>query len=170
MVLSLLINITMAVLLIVTIVYCRRVNQRIQVLQDSRSELAQIVREFDESTERATKSIAEIHEVTHRLSENMQHKIDKANFLVGDLQTMIDKGNRVVGIAEGAMRSSHAASIPTTPPKSMRRGVEAIAVNTPASSGGAAMSISEEGEGNRRVRQRSRAEQEVLDALKNKGE
>ncbi|MFZ4124831.1 MAG: DUF6468 domain-containing protein [Rickettsiales bacterium] len=168
MVLSLLINIMMAVLLIVTIVYCRRVNQRIQVLQDSRSELAQIIREFDESTERATKSIAEIHEATHRLSENMQHKIDKANFLVGDLQTMIDKGNRVAGIAEGAMRSSNPA--PVTPPKSVRRGVESIAVNAPTSSGGSAMNISDEGEGSRRVRQRSRAEQEVLDALKNKGE
>ena len=109
-VLSLLIDVTMAVLLIVTILYCRKLNTRIQVLQDSRSELAQIIREFDESTERATKSIAEIHEATHRLSDNIQHKIDKANFLVDDLQTMIEKGNRVAGVVEGGVAAARPAA------------------------------------------------------------
>jgi uncharacterized protein YoxC len=154
-VLSLMLDITMAVLLIATIVYCRRLNRRIQVLQDSRSELAQIIREFDESTERATKSIAEIHEATQRLSDNMQHKIDKANYLVDDLQTMIEKGNRIAGAVEVGARPA-------------RRGVEAI-VTAPVTNA-PSTTISEDGAGGRRVRQRSRAEQEVLDALKNKGE
>lgn len=96
-VLSVFVNAMMAVLLLVTIVYCWRLNNRIRLLQDSRSELARIIREFNESTERATQSIAEIHKATDRISENIQHKIDKANFLVTDLDLMIEKGSRLSG-------------------------------------------------------------------------
>jgi hypothetical protein len=96
-ILSLLVNAMMAGLLLVTIIYCWRLNNRIRVLQDSKSELARIIREFNESTERATQSIAEIHQATSRLSENIQHKIDKANYLATDLDMMIEKGSRLAG-------------------------------------------------------------------------
>lgn len=169
-VLSLIIDVMMAFLLIMTIVYCRKLNTRIQVLQDSRSELAQIIREFDESTERATKSIAEIHEATRRLSENIQHKIDKANYLVDDLQTMIEKGNRVAGAAEvaaGGARAAMAMPREADISKAHRRsGIESIATGTATA---AATSAAAPESSARRARQRSRAEQEVLDALK-KGE
>ncbi len=97
LVLTVFLDSLMALLLIVTAVYCWRLNKRIQVLQDSKSELAQVIREFDQSTQRATQSIAEIHEATVRLSENMQHKIDKANYVADDLQFMIEKGNKLAG-------------------------------------------------------------------------
>lgn len=87
----------MALLLIVTAVYCWRLNARIKVLQDSKSELAGIIKEFDSSTQRATQSIAEIHEATARIAENMQHKIDKANYIADDLQFMIEKGGKLAG-------------------------------------------------------------------------
>ena len=48
-VLSLFVNGLMAALLLVTILYCWRLNNRIRILQDSRSELARIIREFNES-------------------------------------------------------------------------------------------------------------------------
>jgi hypothetical protein len=165
MFLSLMIDVTMAVLLLVTIFYCRKLNQRIRVLQDSRSELAQIVREFDESTERATKSIAEIHEASRRISENIQHKIDKANYLVADLETAITRGNRAIDTVEGA------GGLGTN-----RRGgtVPSRATETPrmASNPGRAANVEsfETPTSSRPVKARSRAEQDVLDALKNRGE
>lgn len=97
LVLTLFLDSLMALLLIITAVYCWRLNKRIQVLQDSKGELAQTIREFDQSTQRATQSIAEIHEATVRLSENMQHKIDKATYVADDLQFMIEKGNKLAG-------------------------------------------------------------------------
>jgi hypothetical protein len=100
LVLTLFLDSLMALLLVITAVYCWRLNKRIQVLQDSKSERAQVIREFDQSTQRATQSIAEIHEATVRLSENMQHKIDKANYVADDLQFMIEKGNKLTGNAE----------------------------------------------------------------------
>jgi uncharacterized protein YoxC len=178
MVLSLVIDVMMALLLIVTIVYCRKLNTRIQVLQDSRSELATIIREFDASTERATKSISEIHEATHRLSDNIQHKIDKANFLVDDLQGLIDKGNRAAGQVEGGARVAAASarntsSAPDVSAARPRRtgGMESIITGVNVGADTTVTNTAGAPESGRRVRQRSRAEQEVLDALKSgKGE
>lgn len=176
MVLSLVIDVMMALLLIVTIVYCRKLNKRIQVLQDSRSELASIIREFDASTERATKSISEIHEATHRLSDNIQHKIDKANFLVEDLQGLIDKGNRAAGQVEGGARVAAASARNTAPDVSAARprrtgGMESIITGVNVGAETTVTNTAGTAEGRPRVRQRSRAEQEVLDALKSgKGE
>lgn len=175
-VLSLLIDVMMAGLLILTIVYCRKLSGRIQALQDSRSELAQIIREFDESTERATKSIAEIHEATRRLNDNMQHKIDKANYLVEDLQVMIEKGNRVAGAAEvlstgRSARASEPAASASMPRSPRRSGMESIITGVNVGEQATVTNTTAAPDAGRRARQRSRAEQEVLDALKSgKGE
>ena len=96
-ILTLFVNGMMAVMLLITIIYCLKLNARIRILQDSKSDLARIIREFDESTKRATQSIADIHEATSRLSDNIQHKIDKAKFLATDLDYLIEKGSQVTG-------------------------------------------------------------------------
>ncbi len=82
--------------LAVTIYVCYKLNKRIAALQDGRSELAEIIHEFDETTRRATESIAELHSATQRISENIQHRIDKANFLADDLQMLVERGNKMM--------------------------------------------------------------------------
>lgn len=149
-VLSLFVNGLMAIMLIVTIIYCWKLNSRIRLLQDSKSELAEIIREFDESTKRATQSIGEIHEATARLSENMQHKIDKANFLADDLQYMIEKGSKVAGKPEPTMDRPRPSTMPQQP------------VAQPQAAAPAAP------EGGRRARLRSKAEEELMQVLGNK--
>lgn len=109
-ILNLLLNGLMALLLIVTTIYCWRLNKRIKVLQDSKSELSQIIRQFDESTQRATQSIGDIHEATARIAENIQHKIDKANYLADDLQFMIEKGGKIADRMEGGLSGNRSAS------------------------------------------------------------
>lgn len=109
LILTILLDGLMALLLIITTVYCWRLNKRIRVLQDSKSELAQIIRQFDESTQRATESIAEIHGATSRIAENIQHKIDKANYLADDLQFMIEKGSKLADKMEGNINPARAA-------------------------------------------------------------
>lgn len=113
LILTILLDGLMALLLIVTTVYCWRLNQRIRILQDSKSELGQIIRQFDESTQRAAQSISEIHGATSRIAENIQHKIDKANYLADDLQFMIEKGNKLADKIEGNITAGR-----STPPRS----------------------------------------------------
>ncbi len=116
LVLQMLLDGLMALLLAITIAYCWRLNKRIQILQDSKSELAQIIRDFDQATQRATQSIGEIHKATSRIAENIQHKIDKANYLADDLQFMIEKGNKTAdkmdaGISAGRNPRTAAANV-----------------------------------------------------------
>ncbi len=159
-VLSLIVNLIMATLLLVTIWYCWRLNVRIRVLQDSRSELARIIREFDESTQRATDSIAEIHQATQRLSENMQHKIDKANFLATDLEFMIERGNKMVGgRADSASRQVSAREPAVAALASSRVEMEKLHN----------VDVKDNAPQSRTGRMRSRAEQELLSMLKKDG-
>ena len=158
-ILSLLVNTLMAGLLLATMVYCWRLNARIKVLQDSKSELARIVREFDESTQRATQSISDIHAATARLSENIQHKIDKANFLANDLEYMIEKGNKLVGKPESAsLRPPAAPAIEpfAAPSRPAPKTTAFMLPDEPSSMSPTAP---------RPARMRSRAEQEIMSAL-----
>lgn len=162
-VLSLFINILMAALLLTTMLYCRRLSARIRVLQDSKSDLARIIREFDESTKRATQSIAEIHEATSRLSDNIQHKIDKANYLADDLQYMIEKGSKLAGKPETVVPPSRAAAA-SAPARPVREplggtGLAALAGKRAATPEAAGEAPAKSG------RVRSRAEQELRQVL-----
>ena len=175
-VLSILVNGIMAVLLFATIIYCTRLNNRIRILQDSKSELARIIREFNESTERATQSIQEIHAATDRISDNIQHKIDKANFIVTDLDLMIEKGQRLTGNTPMARGES-----PAQPARRDAGPRMVDQVRTPARSEAAmtaaagdvarAAPLNEPDQSRRPAnRQRSRAEQDILQALSAKNE
>ncbi len=163
-ILSLLMNGLMAALLVATLVYCRRLNTRIKILQDSRSELARIVREFDESTERASQNIAEIHEAAYRISENIQHKIDKANYLADDLEYMIEKGQKIAGKVDMPPRKPAAAT--TKPadkparPVASRPAAFIVPDDEMELPPGVAPATEPSG-----TRSRSRAEQDIMSAL-----
>lgn len=164
-VLSMMLDMMMAGLLLATIIYCLRLNKRIQVLQDSKSELARIIREFDESTTRATQNISEIHAATDRISENIQLKIDKANFIVNDLDVMIERAGKMTGKAETApartpSRSEAAAS---TTPRTL-----ADVMPMRSAEGAKAAAANESAEPRRPLRMRSRAEQELMNLLGSK--
>lgn len=100
-IISLLLNILVTGLLGVTIFFCLKLNRRIRVLQDSKSELAQLIEKFDLSTQQATFSIQEIHKASKKINENIQVKLDKANYLADDLAFMIEKANKMADRMEG---------------------------------------------------------------------
>lgn len=108
MVVNLLVNIIMAVLLAVTISYCWMLNRRIKILQDSKSELSQLLKHFDESTQRASESIIALQSASKKIGENIQMRIDKANYLLDDLAFMLDKGSKLSDQLEANMAVSRA--------------------------------------------------------------
>ena len=97
-----------AVLLAVTICYCWVLNRRIRILQDSKSELAQLLKHFDESTQRASESIIALQTASKKIGENIQFRIDKANYLLDDLSFMIEKGNTLANRIEAGFAVSRA--------------------------------------------------------------
>ena len=154
-VLSFFVNSLMMGLLLATIVYCLKLNKRIKVLQDSRSELARIIREFDESTTRATQNINEIHVATNRISENIQMKIDKANYLANDLDMLIERGHKLTGKTDA------------NPPRTNQTMSAQRSTPDPVQARGQTMAepVAAESSPRRPLRMRSRAEQELISML-----
>lgn len=108
LVVNLLMNILMAGLLAVTISYCWMLNRRIKILQDSKSELAQLLKHFDESTQRASESIIALQMASKKIGESIQTRVDKANYLLDDLAFMLEKGSKLVNQLEASAAVSRA--------------------------------------------------------------
>ena len=115
--LKLLLEVSVAVMLGITIYYCIKLNKRIQILQDSKSELAQLIMKFDESTQQATQSIVEIQKASKKINDNIQEKLNKANFIADDLAFMIERGNKTANIMEGQIAGSRKVAAPAAPKK-----------------------------------------------------
>lgn len=155
LVLSLMMNGVMVALLLATIIYCLKLNRKIADLQDGKSELAQIIREFDESTTRATKNINDIHAATERIAENIQLKIDKANYLANDLDMLIERGGKLTG------KTADSPARPVAAP----RAAETVVARSPEAPRTAAVPQTEDMVSRRALRGRSRAEQELINML-----
>lgn len=97
---SLVFNAMLAVLLVVTIIFCYRLTIKIRQLQDGRGELAAMIAHFDKSTERANLSLAELQNVSKKITDALQLKIDKANFLADDLAFLIEKSTKLANQLE----------------------------------------------------------------------
>ena len=169
-ILEIIVNGMMALLLSVTLFFCWRLNARIKILQDNRSELAETIREFDACTRRAAESIAEIHTATQRISENIQHKIDKANFIADDLQFIMERSAKIADKLDPSAAStsrgasaSQAASAPSRP-AALKREMPNVAGNAAAPETQGKASVTDDPKMGQRVR--SRAEQELMNVVK----
>lgn len=112
MILTFILDVLLATLLTITIVFCWKLSRRIRVLQDSKSELSQLISQFDASTERATASILEIQGASKRITENIQAKLEKANYLADDLAFMIERGSKLADhMASGISSSRNKTSV-----------------------------------------------------------
>lgn len=102
-------NALMTVLLAMTVAYCWKLNRRIRQLQDSKGEMAQIIREFSDATLKAQASISELKGNAKAVAEVIQHKIDKAGYLADDLSFMIEKGDKIANQLEDGLTSGRRA-------------------------------------------------------------
>lgn len=107
---NLLLNLLIIGLLMTTITYCWMLNRRIKIIQDSKSELSQLLQYFDESTTRASESIIALQSASKKIGENIQARIEKANFLMEDLAFMVEKGNRLANQLEASFAVNRARS------------------------------------------------------------
>ncbi len=103
------INIAVAALLIITILYCWSLNKRIQVLQDGRGDLARLLKHFDESTMRASDSIASLQAASRKLGETVQNRIDKANLVADDLMFLVERAAKLSDQLEAGLAARKAA-------------------------------------------------------------
>lgn len=141
-VMTLILDGMVALLLGVTIYYCGKLNKRIRVLQDSKSELAQLIMKFDESTQQATRSIHEIHSASKKINESIQAKLDKANYIADDLAFMIERGNKLADQMEGQISATRGRPA-ATGGASVRRGAEEATPEEPVRQSGGAEKLAD---------------------------
>lgn len=97
------INMVMVMLLAATIFYCWLLNKRIQVLQDSKSDLAKLLNQFDHSTLKATESIAALQVASKKIGETIQARIEKANYVMDDLNYMVERASKAADQMEAGI-------------------------------------------------------------------
>lgn len=99
-------DIFIAALLLTTIVMCFKLNTRIRILQDGKSELRKLIDQFNEASAKASQNITDIHEATRKSVDSLQMKINKAQFLADDISFMIEKGNKLADKLESDISDS----------------------------------------------------------------
>lgn len=87
---SLMLDIIIAVLLVLTIAYAMRLNQRLSQLRSDKNELMKLAKTFAEATTRAETSIQKL-KVS---SEALKSDVAKAEALKDDLAYLVDRGGR----------------------------------------------------------------------------
>ncbi len=117
LIIKLLVDSVMVLLLIATIVYCFMVNRRIKVLQDSKQDFAKLIVKFDEATQKAQDSIEDLRKMSVKVNDSLNERLDKANFLADDLAFMIEKGNRTAEKMDGTMPRESRSAATALPPK-----------------------------------------------------
>lgn len=189
-----LVDVMVAALLVAVIVYCRNLNTNIKVLQDSRSEMAKLFAEFDQSIERASHSIEELKEAARKSDVVLKEKLDTANMIADDLSFMIERGNKMADQLESGLKGGRSAlakesssSTPhlkpqpafetgsASPKKDLDRAVPPSSRNTASidsvleQMASRSSAQAKTAEGKPAAKMRSKAEQELLDSLKTGG-
>lgn len=99
---SLILDVLVALLLIVTIGYAMVLNKRLSSLRRDKEQLEGLALNFGDSTIRAENSIAELR----TSSDMLQDRIDKAQALRDDLVFLVDRGNRTADHMEDLVRTA----------------------------------------------------------------
>jgi len=102
MALSLILDILLAVLLVVTIGYAIMLNKRLGTLRSDKDELRSLARNFAETTKHAELGIKELRSKTEFLEEGLK----RAESLRDDLVFLIERGNSAADRLESVVRSS----------------------------------------------------------------
>ncbi|HEY1722775.1 MAG TPA: DUF6468 domain-containing protein [Magnetospirillaceae bacterium] len=103
---KLVLDVMVAVLLAVTIVYAWVLNQRLSQLRRNRDDLAKVVSSFNEATARAEAGIPKLRKAAEETGAALQERVEKAQSLRDDLAFMIERADAMADRLEQAVRAA----------------------------------------------------------------
>jgi hypothetical protein len=103
---KLVLDVMVAVLLAVTIIYAWVLNQRLSQLRRNRDDLAKVVSSFNEATARAEAGIPKLRKAAEETGIALQERVEKAQSLRDDLAFMIERADAMADRLEQAVRSA----------------------------------------------------------------
>jgi hypothetical protein len=87
-------NLVVIFLLIVAIIYGFILNRKIVLIQNSKKELANLFKSFDNTILKAQIGIDDLKKVSNEISHLLQTKMDKATFIIDDLSFLTEKATQ----------------------------------------------------------------------------
>ena len=99
-----------ALLLVVTVVYCYQLNSRLRALRSGQDGLKELIRGLNESTERAQAGIAQLKISGDAAGKELQESVTKARILADELSLMVEAGNNIADRLEDKASGSVSVS------------------------------------------------------------
>lgn len=84
-------DIVIAILLVVSIFYCWKLNSKMQELRKNQSQFAKMINDLDKAILKAESSISELKNISIKTSNLVQEKIDQANMVSDDLEFLTSR-------------------------------------------------------------------------------
>ena len=101
---KLVLDVMVAALLLVTIIYAWVLNQRLSQLRRNRDDLAKVVASFNDATARAEAGIPKLRKAAEETGLALQERVEKAQSLRDDLAFMIERADAMADRLEQAVR------------------------------------------------------------------
>ena len=112
----LILDLLVAILLVITIVFAIVLNKRLGKLRGDRKAFEKLAETFGDSTFRAEEGITALHKTT----DVLQERLDKAQALKDDLTFMIERGDRTADKLERLVRANRdTVALDTAPGSSL---------------------------------------------------
>lgn len=102
---SIILDISVLIVLCITIVFCYKLNNKIIHLKASKDEMEKLIQSFDTIVINANNSIINLKETTEKANITRQNYLKEANDLANDLSIMISSGNRLIQSSDEAMKA-----------------------------------------------------------------
>ena len=103
---TLALNYLIAFLLLVTIIFCWKLNKKIVAIHKSKREMLALLKCFDNAVLRAEESIKQLKLASTSAGKTLQTDIEKAKFLMDDLNFMIERAATATDKLENSITSS----------------------------------------------------------------
>lgn len=99
-------NIVIAVLLGITIVYAFLLNKRLQALRADKEEMERLLRRFYDAIQAADSGIKNLKSASEGLSKDLGDRVDKARALRDEMAFMLERGELLATQLESSISSS----------------------------------------------------------------
>ncbi len=126
----LLIDLTMVLLLLITIGYCLRLNRRLASLRDARGDMAAAARELEQASGKAAASLAELRRAGDGLGQELETRLARGRELSDELRRMTESADAVATrlslVPSERAPAGTAASGPSESERELRRALGAV--------------------------------------------
>jgi len=104
MIWPLLLDVVVAALLVVTIIYAARLNNRLAVLRDDRDRLRELIGGLQNATRQAEDAVRALKLGAAESGQDLQEKMDRCQAMRADLAFLLDRGDKAADRLEASVR------------------------------------------------------------------